>query len=121
MKIHKQKGLSIIGFIIVLAMVVFVSYLGMKIVPIYMEYYSVVSALDGVASETGGANRSPAQIRDRIIDRLYVSYSQNVKRSHIKITRGNGVHVRVRYEVRTPIIGNLDVIAKFDKSVRLAN
>ena len=38
MKIKKQQGLSIIGFIIVLAMAVFVSYLGMRIVPLYMEY-----------------------------------------------------------------------------------
>jgi len=121
MKIHKQKGLSIIGFIIVLAMVVFVSFLGMRIVPLYMEYYSVVSALNGVASERGSANLSPYDIKVKILNRLYVSYSENVKESHIKITRGNGVHVRVKYEVRSPIMGNLDVVARFDKSVRLAN
>ncbi len=121
MKIHKQKGLSIIGFIIVLAMVVFVSFLGMRIVPLYMEYYSVVSALNGVASERGSANLSPYDIKVKILNRLYVSYSENVKESHIKITRGNGVNLRVKYEVRTPIMGNLDVIARFDKSVKLAN
>ena len=121
MKIHKQKGLSVVGFVIVLAMVIFVSYLGMRIVPLYMEYYSVVSALNGMASERGVADRSPNRIKEIVLERLYVSYSENVKKSHIKITRGNGVHVRVKYEVRTPIIGNLDVVARFNKSVRLAN
>ena len=121
MKIKKQQGLSIIGFIIVLAMAVFVSYLGMRIVPLYMEYYSVVSALNGVASERGSARLSPFDIKVKVLNRLYVSYSENVKESHIKITRGNGVNLRVKYEVRTPILGNLDVIARFDKSVKLAN
>ena len=121
MKIKKQQGLSIIGFIIVLAMAVFVSYLGMRIVPLYMEYYSVVSALNGVASERGSARLSPYDIKVKVLNRLYVSYSANVKESHIKITRGNGVNLRVKYEVRTPIMGNLDVIAKFDKSVKLSN
>jgi hypothetical protein len=121
MKIKKQQGLSIIGFIIVLAMAVFVSYLGMRIVPLYMEYYSVVSALNGVASERGSARLSPYDIKVKVLNRLYVSYSENVKESHIKITRGNGVNLRVKYEVRTPILGNLDVIARFDKSVKLAN
>lgn len=121
MKIKKQQGLSIIGFIIVLAMAVFVSYLGMRIVPLYMEYYSVVSALNGVASERGSARLSPYDIKVKVLNRLYVSYSENVKESHIKITRGNGVNLRVKYEVRTPIMGNLDVIARFDKSVKLAN
>jgi hypothetical protein len=121
MKIHRQKGMSLIGFIIVLAMAIFISYLGMRIVPLYMEYFSVVSALNGVASERGSANLSPYDIKVKVLNRLYVSYSQNVKEKHIKITRGNGVHVRVAYEVRTPVIGNLDVVARFNKSVRLAN
>ena len=121
MKIRKQRGLSIIGFILVLSMAIFVSYIGMKIVPIYMEYYSVVSALNGVASERGSANLSPYDIKVKVLNRLYVSYSANVKESHIKITRSNGVNLRVAYEVRTPVLGNLDVIAKCDKSVRLAN
>jgi len=121
MKIHKQQGLSLIGFIIVLAMVLFVSYLGMKIVPIYMEYFSVVSAMNGVASERGSANLPPFDIRYKIISRLQVSYAKNIKESHIKITRGDGVQVRVAYEVRQAVIGNLDVVAKFDKSVRLSN
>lgn len=121
MKIHKQGGMSLIGFIIILAMVIFFSYVGMRIVPLYMEYYSVVSAMNGVASERGSANLSPYDVRVKVLNRLYVSYSENVKEKHIKLTRRDGVHLRIAYEVRTPVIGNLDVIAKFDKSVRLSN
>lgn len=121
MKIQAQRGMSLIGFVIVLSVVIFVSFIGMKIGPLYMEYYSVVSALNGVASERGSANLSPYDLRVKVLNRLYLSYSEHVKESDIKVTRGNGVHLRVVYEVREPIIGNLDVIAKFDKSVRLAN
>lgn len=122
MKIHRQKGLTLIGFIIVLAMAIFVTFIAMRIMPIYMEYFSVVSAMNGVASERGSANYSPFDIKVKVLNRLYVSYSaENVKEKHIKITRGNGVHLRVAYEVRKPVIGNLDVVAKFDRTVRLAN
>ena len=38
MKIRKQRGMSIIGFILILSMVIFASFIGMKIVPLYMEY-----------------------------------------------------------------------------------
>lgn len=122
MKMQKQSGMSLIGFIIVLALVIFISYLGMRIVPIYLEYYSVVNAMDGVAAERGSARLSPFDIRVKILNRLYVSYSENVKESHIKLTRTSaGVDLRIAYEVRTPVLGNLDVIAKFDRSVKLAN
>lgn len=122
MKINKQGGLTLIGFIIVLGFAIFISFIGMKIAPIYMEYYSVVSAMNGVASERGSANLSPYDVRVKVLNRLYVSYAaENVKEKHIKLTRGNGVNLRIAYEVRKPVIGNLDVIAKFDRSVRLSN
>lgn len=122
MKIRKQNGLTLLGFIIVLSITLFFAYIGMKIVPMYMEYYSVVSAMNGVAAERGSSQRSPASIRTEIRDRLYVSYSSgNVQDKHMKITRKNGVNLRITYEVRKNLLGNLDVVAKFDRSVRLAN
>jgi hypothetical protein len=122
MNMKKQSGMTLIGFVIVLGFVIFLSFIGMKIGPIYMEYYGVVSAMDGVAKERGSANFSPYEIRVKVLNRLYVSYSaDNVKERHIKLVRSNGVNLRIAYEVRKPVIGNLDVIAKFDRSVRLAN
>jgi hypothetical protein len=102
-------------------MTLFVTFIGMRIVPIYIEYYSVVNALNGVASERGSANLSLYDLRAKVLNRLYVSYSDNVKESDIKKVRRNGIFLRVAYEVRKPVIGNLDVIATFDKSVRLSN
>jgi len=122
MKINKQGGMTLIGFIVVLSFVIFLAFIGMKIGPIYMEYFSVVKAMEGVAEERGSANYTPFDIKVKILNRLYVSYSaDNVKEQNIKITRANGVNVRVKYEVRKPVIGNLDVVAMFDKTVRLSN
>lgn len=122
MKIYKQRGITLIGFIFVLSFALFIAFIGMKIGPIYMEYYSVVSAMNGVASERGSSKLSAYDIRVKVLNRLYVSYSaENVKEKHIKLTRKNGVHLRIAYEVRKPVIGNLDVVAMFDKTVRLAN
>ena len=122
MKIRKQNGLTLIGFVVMLSFVLFIAFIGMKIGPIYMEYFSVVSAMNGIASERGSARLSPFDIKVKVLNRLYVSYSaENVKEKNIKITRGNGVNLRIAYEVRKPVIGNLDVVAKFDRSVKLAN
>ena len=121
MKSHKQKGLSLISFVLVLVLALFVSFLAMKIVPIYMEYYSVVSIMNGIADERGSAKLSSYDIRLKVGNGLNLNYSSNVKSKHFKITQGNGVLLRVAYEVREPVIGNLDVVVKFDKSVRLSN
>ncbi|NIV37084.1 MAG: DUF4845 domain-containing protein, partial [Anaerolineae bacterium] len=45
----------------------------------------------------------------------------NVHEENIRIVRRQGVQLRITYEVRKPIIGNLDVIASFDELVTLSN
>ncbi len=118
----KQKGMSLVGFLIVLAMVIFFAYLGMRIAPIYIEFYSVKQAMDGIAKEPGSANYSPFDLKDRFMNRLYVSYSDgNVKPENIRVVRNNGVWLVVKYDVRKPVMGNLDVIASVDERVMLGN
>ena len=53
-----------------------------------------------------------------MLNRLYISYSDgNVGLENIKVVRNNGVWLEVKYEVRKPMLGNLDVIAAFDERV----
>jgi hypothetical protein len=54
---------------------------------------------------------------------LWASYaSNNIKDKHVRISKtGEGVRVRVAYEVRKPFLGNIDIIGSFDKSVLLRN
>jgi len=115
----KQGGLTLIGFVLMLAVLIFVAYLGMRIIPIYVNYYSVVRAMEGMQETPGLSRRTPRDIRNALYDRLYVSYMDDLTDKNVKITRSNGVNVRVVYAIREPIIGNLDVIVSFDRSVKL--
>ena len=120
MNFRKQNGLTLIGFIIVLSLGIFVAYTGMKIIPIYLEYNALLNALKTVQNDPGAADMAPESIRKKILNSLWVSYaSNNIKRENIRISRSDGVKIRVVYEVRKSWVGNLDLIAHFDKSVTL--
>ena len=61
----RQSGITLLGFIIVLAVVGFFAFLFMKLYPAYYEYYNVVSAMeaikraiDTIAKFSGKAPRS---------------------------------------------------------------
>ena len=46
-----------------------------------------------------------------------MNYSETVKPEHVKIERiDNGWNMKVSYEVRKPLVYNLDVVGKFDVS-----
>jgi len=120
MKMRKQKGLTLIGFGLVLVLVVFFAYIGMRLVPLYLEYHAVVNAMEVLQDDPMAAKLSPGAIRERIMRSLYVSYaSDNIQRNDISIKRQDGVQVRVAYEVRRPMVGNVDVIVSFDRTVTL--
>ncbi len=115
----KQQGLTLIGFVMVLLVVGFFAFLGLKLFPVYSEYYSVVSDMKGLQAEPGIANASPVVIKDKLFRRFYISYVTSVKAEHVKITKQNGYNLNVKYEVRQPLFYNLDFVAKFDKTVDL--
>ena len=120
MNIRKQRGLTLVGFIIVLALVVFFAYIGMRIGPLYLEYNALINAMNTLEEDPRGAKMSPRQIKNKLIDSLWVNYAtDNIQRKHMKITRSNGVKVRVAYEVRRDFIGNVDLILSFERSVVL--
>jgi hypothetical protein len=117
-----QGGMTLIGFIIVLGVIGLFAYVGMKLVPMYSEYYAVKQALKGLQQEPGIANREPAKIQDLFFRRLYISYAENVKPANVKLERADGGWVMsVDYEVRKPLLANLDVVGKFSTSERLTN
>ena len=115
----RQRGMTLIGFIIVLAIGVFVAYIGMKIIPIYIDYYSVRQAMTSLQEEPGVENMSPARIRDLFFRKLYVSYVDDVKPENVTVLRQGGLRFRVAYEVREDVLGNMDVVATFDDTVPL--
>ena len=117
-----QRGITLIGFVIVLGLVGFFAYIAMKLVPMYSEFYAVKQALKGLQQEPGIANRDPAKIQDLFFRRLYISYAENVKPANVKIARKDaGYLMTVDYEVRKPLIANLDVVGKFSADEQLSN
>ena len=117
-----QSGMTLVGFVVVLTVVGLFIYVGMKVIPMYTEYYGVRQAMKGLALEPGINNASPDKIRNLFFRRLYVNYSENVEQKHVKITRiEGGWQMDVNYEVRKPIIANLDVVGKFNTTENLVH
>ncbi|MDJ0652763.1 MAG: DUF4845 domain-containing protein [Xanthomonadales bacterium] len=118
--IKRQKGITLISLILILGLLGFAFFIGMKLFPVYQEYYSVVQAMKNVAAQPGINRQEAGQIKEMLIKRFYTSYVDSVTKKHIKVSRNRGYTLQIKYEVRKPLIGNIDFVAKFDKSVELA-
>lgn len=119
--IQNQRGLSLLGFIMILVLVLFFTYIGIKLVPVYLNHWSVMSEVKAVAGEPGSANKPPNTIRRELIRRLNVSYVEHVEPQHIAIERGDQIRLVVKYDVEQHLIGNIDAIIRFDSAEALRN
>jgi Tfp pilus assembly protein PilE len=118
---RKQQGMTLIGFIISMAVAGVFVYVGMQLFPMYSEFFSVKKSLASLASEAGIAEQSTDKIREKFFKRLYISYSDNVKPENVRLVRKEaGWIMTVDYEVRRPVIGNLDVVGKYHAQQELA-
>ena len=114
MKNRKQSGMTMLGFLITLSVVMFFIYCGMKIVPMYIEYYSVKKALASIANEQDTSSATKDKIRAMFARHITIDYVKIIKPEMLQIqTTDSGFNLVVDYERREELIANLDVVAKF--------
>lgn len=110
----KQNGMSISGFIVVLALLGGIAFFIVKVAPVYSEYYSVVNSVKAVAQDPEARGKSTGEVYKLLLKRFQISYVDNVPKEAVKVTREKGkATLVVEYEVRRPLIYNLDYVAKF--------
>lgn len=112
---RKQRGITMLGFLITLCVVIFFAYCAMKIVPMYIEYYSVKKALASIASDAQAADATKEKIRSNFARHMQIDYVSTVKPEMLKIeSTDTGYNLIMNYERREPLFANLDVVGKFN-------
>ncbi len=115
-----QRG-SVGGWIIIILIVGGGVSMGSKLIPLYMDHNTMESVLDKLATEEGVALKSDTAIRDMLKKRFRLNNIRDFAVDDlVEVVRsGRGAEVVLDYEVRLPMIANLDVIASFEKSIEL--
>jgi len=109
----KQRGLSIIGFLFVLAFVALAAVLALKIAPTVSEFMSVKRAI--VAAKAAGT--SVAEIRSSFDKQADVAYIDSIKGSDLNIEKtNNGFEVSFAYEKKIPLIGPASLVLDYEGS-----
>lgn len=113
----RQRGVTALGWLILLTPVAIVLYAGIRLLPVYLNYMKVVRALDLVASDTSG-NADMTSIRTTISRHFEIDMVDYPTFKDIKVTRnGSGWQVEASYDDEAPLFGNISLHVVFDKVV----
>ena len=120
-KPHHQKGMTAIGWLVVLGLIAFFSLIVLRLAPMYLEYAKVESVMDSLRNEPGITSQSRMQILKLVENRFDVNDVRKVDpRKAVKISKDKGVMtVRVEYERREHLMANIDIVGTFDKEIRI--
>lgn len=118
--LSKQGGLTFISFILLIGFVGFFAMLGIKLIPVYLEHYKVVSILKNLESDKDLASRSRDELLATLDKRWNIDMVESVTRDNVTITKDiYHVKIEVAYDVSKPILGNVDAVMHFYDSIEV--
>ena len=111
-----------IGFLFVAVVLFFVAMLAMKLVPAYIEFFSVKQILATLGQDPATKSMSNTEIRNSFSRRANVGYVTVVKPEDLSIDRsGRETVISTNYVFRTPLIANISLVVDFSASSAVKN
>ena len=122
LELTRQQGISFVGLMTLLVVFGFLTLLGLKLVPIYLEAFKIAHALEGTVQDPGVAQKTKQEIGRALIKRLDI---ESVKRINYHnwpkyvtiVKKGTKVSIGVNYRAETPLVANLGLFVDFDRQV----
>ena len=71
--IHRQRGMTPIGWVLVLLLIAFFALISLKLIPIYLESFSVSSVIADLKDEPGIGAKSVREIVSIVEKRLDIN------------------------------------------------
>jgi hypothetical protein len=118
----RERGLTFLSFLILLAVIGFFTLLVVKIVPVYLDHYKVVSTLEALKSDKNLASRSKDEILKSLEKRWDIDMIDSVTKNNVIFTKsGDRLKIQISYDVAKPILGNVDAVMHFDDFIEVAS
>jgi hypothetical protein len=117
----KQGGITFIGWLVLLVPLAIVGYAGLRVTPLYLNYFKVADALTDLGAESRGDDTvTAAALRSSLTRRFEVDSINFPTVEMIRFTReGKSWVAQAAYEDEAPLFAELSLLVKFNKRVVL--
>ena len=118
---QSQKGMSILSWLMVLALVAFFASAAFKVLPHYFDYMSMEKLITSVETDKAANIRSINEFYSHVSKGMQVNSIRDLNlQDALKIkVENNEFKAHLKYEKREPLIQNIDLVVRFDKEFRV--
>ncbi len=113
----KQSGMTFIGMVLMILVIIAVVVVGIKVTPAYIEFSGVKNAIKYIAKDAAFATMSKKDIANAFDKSASTGYITVIKGSDLIIEKNEtGNVVTADYQVTLPIVANASVLLDFHAS-----
>jgi len=111
-----QRGLSFIGWLILLAVLAFAASTAAKLVPHYLDYMSLKKIIEAAGTDKAADINNSGELYDYVAKGMQVNNIRDLdlNKALSVTTENNRLLAHLKYEKREPLIQNIDLVVKFD-------
>lgn len=125
MNIAKQRGVSLLGWILILIVVGFVASIAFKIIPHYMDNNTLDKLILATERDmaTGKRINNVGDLYSHLDKGMQINNMHGLAARKVMEIRSDGPYylVHVNYERRETILKNIDLVLTFEKEYRVHN
>lgn len=116
----RQRGLTVIGMLLLIVVLGFMALIAMKVIPMYIQYFTIKSTIESIRKEPQLAQMGLAEIQTALQKRFDIGYVDKITAKDIKLRNDrNGRVLDLVYEDDQPLFYGLHVVLKVNEAIPL--
>ena len=116
---HRQKGVSLSGFVMWAIVFIFFGFIGLKIGPSYFEYFTIKKQLKGISEDSEARSGTRRDVELAFTKRSLIEDMKSITAKDLVISKeADGIVVSAEYTTCTHVMYNLRACMDFAPSSR---
>ena len=122
----RQRGVTAIGWVIILMLIGFFALITLKLVPLYLNSFKADAAMNYIGKQPAIGKKSKREVIQMLLRNLDINdfavFDERNYKEHVTIKKLKGKKMktlRVKYEGRSALFGDLAIVLSYDKSIDL--
>jgi hypothetical protein len=114
---HKQRGITLTGFLVFAVLAIAALLLGFKIGPAYAEFYTIQKIFRTMASDSSLQAASRGEINSSFNNRATIENIKDISANDLEVNKDGGkLVISASYSKRVPLFYNLSACMEFNPS-----
>lgn len=109
----RQRGVTFVGMVFIAGLIVFGAIVGLKLIPAYIEYATIVNHLRELA-KSPEARGTPKELQNAFAKRAQIDDIKSVSPTDLEVIKeGNSVVLTLSYSTKIALFGNVSACIDF--------